>query len=334
MLLFLIVKHNTGAEVGESNAQELEMMHAEELAQLNDEKDRLSEQLNVIGQRKATEREQKNKQADQLATLKAKQNELASLNRQTELEKARKSVLENEIISIQPAQSTDVISDPQVGEEEYLLGMKVEGQRIAILIDRSASMTDELLIDIIARKIRSNADKKKGPKWKRTTRTAKWLLNRLPKNSNVIVIAYNDRARMLNGGRWVAARDGKVLQSILDEINQVVPTGATNLEAALRALQKVSPATSDIYIVTDGLPTKSVSSSGLLSNCNKNTQVISGKCRQMLFQTSLSKSAPPKSKKVNVILLPLEGDPQAAPEYWNWTAGTGGLLLIPAAGWP
>ena len=50
----------------------------------------------------------------------------------------------------------------QGGEEDYLLGLKVEGRRIAILIDRSASMTDERLIDIIRRKVRTDAEKRAG----------------------------------------------------------------------------------------------------------------------------------------------------------------------------
>jgi hypothetical protein len=41
-----------------------------------------------------------------------------------------------------------------------------------------------------------------------------------------------------------------------------------------------------------------------------------------------------KGVKVNVILLPIEGDPQASPEFWNWTASTGGLLISPAESWP
>ena len=41
-----------------------------------------------------------------------------------------------------------------------------------------------------------------------------------------------------------------------------------------------------------------------------------------------------KNIETNVILLPLEGDPEAAPNFWMWTANTGGLLLIPSKDWP
>jgi len=33
-------------------------------------------------------------------------------------------------------------------------------------------------------------------------------------------------------------------------------------------------------------------------------------------------------------LLPLEGDPQAAPELSKWVLSTGGALISPAATWP
>ena len=71
-------------------------------------------------------------------------------------------------------------------EEDYLIGLKVEGKRIAILLDRSASMTDAKLVDIITRKLGSNARKKQGPKWHRTIRVARWLLARLPDDSQVV----------------------------------------------------------------------------------------------------------------------------------------------------
>jgi len=44
------------------------------------------------------------------------------------------------------------------------LGLKVEGQKIAILVDNSASMTNEKLIDIIKTKHSSKKDKQQAKK--------------------------------------------------------------------------------------------------------------------------------------------------------------------------
>ena len=195
---------------------------------------------------------------------------LAEIEREIELARARNAALRERVESIEPHQAADVIEDVAGGEENYLLGLKVEGRRIAILIDRSASMTDERLIDIIARKVRTDAEKRKGPKWRRTLRTARWLLHRLPAGSEVAVIAFNDEAKMLHREGWADGRDRATLQALFDELDRLVPTGATNLEAGLRALGRLSPEATDIYVVTDGLPTRSLSSPGLLSGCSKN----------------------------------------------------------------
>ena len=334
ILIFLIVKHNIGSNEEESSRQETEENRVELLAQLNEETEQLTHELELAAQRREIVQAKIREQQKKSDEIEAKQNEIIELNQQIKSETIRKTVLEQEIVSIQPKRSDDVLEETRVGEENYLLGLEVKGRYIAILIDRSASMTDDLLIEIISRKVRSDAHKKKGPKWKRTIRTARWLLNRLPERSNVMVVAFNDSARKLNKGRWASGGDAKALQSIVDEFDQLVPTGATNLHAALTELRNVSPAASDVYIITDGLPTKGSASLKLRVKCRKNATVVSGECRDVFFKESIKKAALPRSSTVNVILLPLEGDPDAAPNYWNWTSATGGLLLIPASNWP
>src|SRR5690606_30009129 len=104
-----------------------------------------------------------------------------------------KSVTE-EIVKKPPLRKDDPVESDQGGEESYLLGLKVEGQRIAFLIDTSASMTDEKLVDIIGRKIGSDTEKKRGPKWQRTIRIVKWLANRIPRSSNARFVGFNEKA--------------------------------------------------------------------------------------------------------------------------------------------
>ena len=106
----------------------------------------------------------------------------------------KNAALRRRVESTEPNRTGDVIEDVRGGEEDDLLGLAVEGRRIAILIDRSASMTDERLIDIIDRKVRSDADKRRGVKWRRTLPTVRWLLHRLPAGSEVAVVAFNDEA--------------------------------------------------------------------------------------------------------------------------------------------
>ena len=336
ILLFLIVRHHTGTAVEPDAGERAAAGEEVTLAALRQEAETLAGRIEEA-ERESRERREPQAPAEprDAGREEAARARLAGIERAIRRERARNAALREEVESFDLRQAGDVVEDVQGGEEEYLLGLRVEGRRIAILLDRSASMTDEGLIDVIARKVRPDAQKKQGPKWRRTLRTARWLLHRLPAGSEVAVVAFNDRATALNGGAWAEGRDRAALQGLFGELDRLVPTGATNLEAGLRALGRLSPAATDVYVVTDGLPTQSVSSPGLLSGCSSNAKgKVSGACRKMLFDTSLKHSAPPSGRKVHVVLLPLEGDPEAAPAYWSWTARTGGLLMTPAEGWP
>ena len=335
VLLFLIVKHHSEAAV-ETETTERAAAETQALAALREEAEALAGRIEQARRESEVRREREvRKDANREAAQDAARTRLAALERDIERASARNAALRQRVESAEPNRVADVIEDSPGGEEEYLLGLNVEGRRIAILVDRSASMTDERLIDIIARKVRTDEDKRKGPKWRRTLRTARWLLHRLPAGSEVAVVAFNDEAKLLHAEGWADGRDRATLQALFDELDALVPTGATNLEAGLRALGRLSPDATDIYVVTDGLPTRSVSSPGLLSGCSRNAKgKVSGECRKRLFYASLRNAAPPPGRKVHVILLPLEGDPEAAPAFWNWTAQAGGLLLTPARGWP
>ncbi len=331
VLLFLIVKHNTGSAVEPEPKPDAQLQQSAILANLIEEQERLSGQIKAESQKSATEEKRHNENQKNLETKNEKIKELENLASQIEQQKNRKATLREEIVGIQPQQSTVIIDNPQIGEEDYLIGLKVEGRRIAILIDHSASMTDNLLVDLLIRKNRSDSAKKQGPKWKRTKRVVNWLLARLPKNGEVAAVAFNNQARILGKGAWVDNRDRKGIQDILLDIEKLVPTNATNLAAGLNKLLRLSPQPTDVYLVTDGLPTKGASL-GFLTGCRANSPTVSGGCRKQLFRSSIKNYR--LGQRVNVILLPLEGDPEGAPEFWEWTSATGGLLLVPSQGWP
>ncbi len=224
-----------------------------------------------------------------------------------------------------------------MNEENYLMGLKVEGPRIAILVDASASMTDEKLIDIIKTKSGSKAGKLQASKWLRTKRVIEWLLARLPIDSEVMAVAFNEQATALGQPGWQKAGGSGAIQAIIQDMNGLVPEGGTNLQLGLQAINKQSP--SNIYIVTDGLPTRGESSYKSLNpfaSCGSLTgtsKTISGECRVKLFRQTIKDSHVPAAV-INTILLPIEGDPDAVNEFWAWTASTGGLLISPASDWP
>ncbi len=328
VLVLMLVKHNVGYSALETD------LLSEDLVSLQQQQQELQETLTAL-------KDVSKSEAEKIAQLKAKisklEQELRGKNSSLVNKKQQLAALKNDIKNAPRAKKEDVIEDDRGGEENYLMGLKVEGSRIAILLDTSASMTDEKLIDVIRRKNASEADKKRGPKWLRTKKVVKWLLARVPKGSKAAVISYNDVAVTLGQSDWFDPASSSELAGIYQDVDNLVPEGPTNLQRGLKAVAGLKP--TDIYVITDGLPTSGdsryaslnpfASCSSLLGKSN----TISGECRVKLFRQTLIDSAP-SAAKVNVVLLPIEGDPDASNEYWIWTAKSGGLLISPAVNWP
>ena len=221
--------------------------------------------------------------------------------------------------------------------EDYLLGLKVEGRKIVILVDSSASMTEERLIDIIRYKVAPEKERQQAPKWQRTLRIVEWLVARVPPGSEYKVIYFAEKAELAGGTDWKQGADPKDAATVLTDLSDIAPEGGTNLQAGVALMQKSAAGFSNVYLITDGTPTQGklrgigATFSGCLSITGKATK-ISGKCRQRLLDAviqSYRKNAP-----VNVILLPIEGASGAAGAFWRWTVKSAGLLISPDTSWP
>ena len=251
--------------------------------------------------------------------------------------RSEEKTLEETIKTIEVQDNTDIVENRQVGEENYVIGLRVEGKRIGILVDSSASMTEEKLIDIIRSKNMAPGVRIQAPKWQRTRRVVAWLLARLPRDTSVRVVAFGETAQGLGNSAGVSGGDAAGLGQIVSDMNKIVPGGATNLAAGLKAISAHKP--TDLYLITDGLPTAGNSgyrSLNPFSGCSAlwgGSTSISGECRARLFRHTVNNAGMDKVR-TNVILLPLEGDPEAAAHFWRWTAATNGLLISPAESWP
>ena len=328
MLVFLLVKHNVDNSVFETDLLKADLQRLQQLErELQDE---IADTL--AGKEKTLE---------QIAIVSHKINRTKADLTRTKSESSKKehkrSALEETIKKIKIPQEPDIIEDLQVGEENYLIGLRVKGRRIGILVDSSASMTDETLIDIIRRKNSSAVQKKAGLKWQRTKRIVKWLLARVPETSEVSVLTFSGKADYLGGNTWKSGNDGSALRRILNDLDAIVPEGSTNLQAGLEAIAVQRP--TDLYLVTDGLPTDGDSgyrSLNPFASCSAlwgASSKISGECRVELFRHTIDTASLP-GVTVNVILLPIAGDPQASSEFWQWTSKTRGLIISPAVSWP
>jgi hypothetical protein len=329
ILIFMLVKLHVNAPVVETDFLQSELDFLEQQQQ------KLAEDITRF---QALTDQEKNRIAALRAMLAEIQEEVSSDQSQISAQQKRLAALKELIKKTPIAQTSDIISDVRIGEEDYLMGLKVEGRKIALLIDASASMTDEKLIDIIRRKNGSERVKKNGPKWIRTKKIVNWLLARLPQTGQVSILVFNQRVKTLGDTSWLNNRDPIAMAKVFKEVEALVPQGTTNLQKGLQKVSSLNP--TDLYVITDGLPTSGESSYSslnpfascfsLLGKANN----ISGLCRVKLFRQTIQESRPQSSVKVHVILLPIEGDPEASPEFWAWTSATGGLLISPAKSWP
>lgn len=331
ILIFMLVKFN---------AQTPEPV--EELKRLKGELAQLMAQQNTIQSSIAAVDAQKKAEVMTLAQIKSRIEALKRLNAQSVSalsdKKAVLAKLEKSIAAAAPNQAEDKVELAGSGEETYLLGLKVQGSHIGILLDNSASMTNDKLIDIVRSKIGSDAEKKAAAKWQRTKRVARWLLARVPPQSTVSMVSFNQTADVVGSQQRVSGNDKSAMAQVSAAIETLVPEDGTNLQSAISKIVEVNPKLTNLYVITDGLPTLGDQGSGLnaFRHCGSffgKSLTITGECRAYLFAYTV-KNARLRDVEVNVVLLPLEGDPAAADAYWQWSAATGGLLISPARSWP
>ena len=212
------------------------------------------------------------------------------------------------------------------GERQYLTGLKLGGENILVLVDASASMLDETLVNIIRRRNMSNSAKRNAPKWQRVLAMTQWVLANLPLRSDYQVLTFNTEVRAVLGeelDEWREVADVDKIDATITALDKVVPQGGTDMAAAFEAAMDMRPRPDNIYLITDGLPTIGGRASGT---------TISGLDRLKLFDEAMKIILP--EIPVNTLLLPLEGDPYAASAFWRLAIVTRGAFVTPSRDWP
>ncbi len=214
------------------------------------------------------------------------------------------------------------------GDRQYLSGLKLGGERIVILVDVSASMLDETVVNVIRMRNMPESRRLRSEKWRRTVATVDWLTAQIPAKSKFQVLAFNVKAWSLapnSGDRWLDGSDAQALSDVITNLRRTVPADGTSLENAFTLMNTLSPAPDNVFIITDGLPTQGATPPTL-------RKTIDGDGRLKLFERALGKY--PSRVPANVILLPMEGDPAAASAFWTLARRTNGAFLMPARDWP
>lgn len=214
------------------------------------------------------------------------------------------------------------------GDRKYFIGLSVKGDRILVLVDVSASMMDETVVNVIRLRNMPESRRRSADKWRRTIGTVDWITTQLPTKSRFQIYGFNTQAKpLLSGsdGKWLDASDPNALNGAMTALRKIVPQEGTSLENAFAVIGQLSPQPDSVIIVTDGLPTQGATPPTV-------RKTVDGDQRLKLFERALARM-PPRIP-VSVILLPMEGDPMAPTAYWALTRKTGGIFLSPARDWP
>ena len=224
------------------------------------------------------------------------------------------------------------------GSRQLVSGLVLGGQRILILVDSSTSMSDETLSNILRirqiNRLRTEKgdSKLQGPKWKQVLSIVDWVTTQLPPSSRYQIWQFSDTTETLLGGdmnEWREIADMDGINVGLANLVALVPDNGTNLNQAFLAISSMEQPPDNIFLITDGLPT--------LGGTDKtmdfgSLEIISPKGRLDLFEEA--KRNLPANIRINVLLLPLDGDPYAAVEYWDLARSTGGAFVTPTKDWP
>ena len=213
------------------------------------------------------------------------------------------------------------------GYRQYLTGLRMGGERVLILVDVSTSMLDRTLVNILRRRNMPEAQRRQAPKWRQIVNTVDWLTAQIAPETLFQVIAFNSEAwSLIDGaeGQWVSAGDGSRLDQVVDALNEVTPTGPTSLHAAFAAASELEPKPDNIFLLVDGLPT--------MGEVLPARPGVTSRERSRHFERAIRSA--PFNVPINVLLYAMEGDPLAAPAYWQLALDSGGSMMAPAEDWP
>lgn len=261
---------------------------------------------------------------------------LAALEEELALRDAALEEVKDELQSLAAARAEERREEEQEnalverageGQRQYLTGLRTGGKRILVLVDTSASMLARDIVNIVRLRNMEPAAQRRAPKWRQAVGTVEWLLAQLPPGAQFQIYRFDVSAEPLlpgTEGRWLEVGSETWLEDAVGRIRAITPGGGTSLHAAFEAAASLTPPPDNAFLVVDGLPTQ--------GSGRPRSGTVSGAARLKHFNRALR--VVPAGVPFNVILLPMEGDPDAATAYWTLARRTQGSLMSPAADWP
>jgi hypothetical protein len=216
-----------------------------------------------------------------------------------------------------------------VDDEQQLVTLSVTGQRVLVLVDASASMLDETLVNIIRLRNMPPERRIASAKWQQAVNIVEWVTARLKPGTQFQIYAFDTAPRPVvegTGGRWLSVREAGQVEQAITALRRTAPKGGSSLQNAFAVVKDMNPAPDNVVLVTDGLPTQGDKPPLVRT-------LVSMEQREDLMQDAI-KALPPSPPQFNIVLLPMEGDPAAPIYFWRLARATGGSFLNPAKDWP
>ena len=254
-------------------------------------------------------------------SIQADPNDLDKLRRQVEQ-------LEDETAQMEEVEFGDKVREfLGDGNRQYLTGLKLGGERVLILVDGSASMLADTVVNAVRRRNMDDQQKKQSPKWQWTLRTVEWLVAQLPASSRFQIYVFNTEAQAaLTGseGEWLDAADSLAMEDAIAGLKQYSPGSGTSLTNGFGAIADFENRPDNVFLLTDGLPTQGKNA--------PRKYMVSGEQRRKHFLAAIKEF--PRGVPLNTILFPMEGDPEAAALFWQTALNTNGAFIAPSRDWP
>lgn len=216
-----------------------------------------------------------------------------------------------------------------VDDEQQLVTLSVGGKRVLVLVDASASMLDETLVNVIRLRNMPPERRIASPKWQQAVNIVEWVTARLKPGTDFQIYAFDTAPRPVvegTAGRWLSVKEAGQVEQAITALRRTAPKGGSSLENAFAVIKDMNPAPDNVVLVTDGLPTQGDKPPMVRT-------LVSMEQREDLMQDAVKK-LPPSPPQFNIVLLPMEGDPAAPIYFWRLARATGGSFLNPAKDWP
>jgi len=339
ILFFMIINSHVNATTENENAELMAETSRLEIEVLEGRKN-LALKRNTL-QKLKTETEDADSQIAQIiALIQELQAELDKYDNQTLAKIERVEKLQSDIKSLedevrrllaikadQDAAGEQIRTFKGEGNRQYLTGLKLGGERTLILVDRSASMLADDVVDVIRRRTLPLEDQLRSRKWRQVIATVDWLTAQFRPDDLYQIYMFNNVAEpVVRGteGVWLEADDGVQLNEAIRVLRRTPPANGTNMHSAFEVAKSLKPQPDNIILIVDGMPTMEAATT------DKN--VVSGGERLNIFYRA-ARQLPP-GIPVNVMLFPMRGDFEAPISFWSLALTTRGSFMTVSRDWP